>query len=212
MKRIIIAIVSASFFLISQIVTAQPNAVDLGLSVKWASCNVGAHSPEEYGDYYAWGETTTKADYSWKTYKWGSYDTRTKYNGSAEYGKVDNKFSLDYSDDVARQKWGGEWRIPTDAEWTELRTQCTWTWTTMNGKNGYIVTSKKNSNSIFLPAAGYRYDTSLTRRGSGGSYWSSFLDTDSPLPKSLHFDSGKVYGYYYYFSRICGLSVRPVSE
>ena len=187
--------------------------VDLGLSVKWATCNVGANKPEDYGDYFAWGETKPKSTYNWSTYKWcrGSYDTQTKYNTKGSYGTVDNKKTLELSDDAARANWGGAWRMPTDAEWTELREQCTWTWTTQNGVKGYKVTSKSNGNSIFLPAAGYRYDSSLNDAGSYGYYWSSSLDSDSPdLAWDVYFNSSNVYrgsSYRYY-----GFSVRPVCQ
>ena len=187
-------------------------AVDLGLpsGVKWATCNVGASSPEEYGDYFAWGETEAKTDYSWFTYRWcnGSETTLTKYNTKSNYGTVDNKTVLDLSDDAARANWGGSWRMPTDAEWTELRTQCVWTWTTLGGKNGYNVRGP-NGNTIFLPAAGRRNGTSLDVAGSYGFYWSSSLDTDYPR-RALYvfFYSSDVYGDYYY--RYNGLSVRPV--
>ena len=151
--------------------------VDLGLSVKWATCNVGANKPEDYGDYFAWGETEPKTTYDWSTYKWcnGSDMTLTKYNTNSDYGIVDNKTTLELSDDAAQVNWGGSWRIPTDAELLELRDQCTWTWTIQNGVKGYKVTSKKNGNSIFLPAAGYRRDSSLYYAGSLGYYWSSSL-------------------------------------
>ena len=191
--------------------TGDHEYVDLGLSVKWATCNVGASSPEEYGDYYAWGETETKSTYSWSTYKWckGSKETQTKYCTSSSYGTVDNKKVLESSDDVAQVKWGGSWRMPTDAEMTELRENCTWTWTTQSGKNGYKVTSKKNGNSIFLPAAGYRDDSSLGNAGSGGGYWSSSLSTSSPSNAYyVYFNSGDVYRGSYY--RYYGRSVRPV--
>ena len=159
--------------------------VDLGLSVKWATCNVGATAPEEYGNYYAWGETTTKETYSWATYKWcnGSYDTLTKYNTSSSYGAVDDKTVLELADDAARANWGGAWRMPTDAEWTELRDNCTWTWTDdYNGTGiaGRIVTSEINGNSIFLPAAGFRLGDDLDDAGIGGDYWSSSLSTGYP--------------------------------
>lgn len=150
---------------------AIPDAVDLGLSIKWGSFNLGASKPEEYGDYYAWGEITTKSDYSWSTYKWcnGSFQNITKYNN------VDNKTELDPEDDAAHVSLGGNWRIPTDAEWTELRENCTWTWMTQNGVMGRLVTSKVNGNSIFLPAAGFRSGTNLGGAGSYGYYWSSTL-------------------------------------
>ena len=184
--------------------------VDLGLSVKWATCNVGATKPEGSGNYYAWGETKPKSDYSWVTYKWcnGTANSLTKYNTSSDYGTVDNKTMLDRADDAARANWGGSWRMPTDAEWTELRTQCTWTWTSQNGVNGREVTGP-NGNSIFLPAAGYRYGTSLNYVGSYGIYWSSSLDY-TLYAWHVHFTSDYVdrdYGHRYY-----GQSVRPVTE
>ena len=191
--------------------------VDLGLSVKWATCNVGATKPEEYGDYFAWGETQPKDYYDWSTYKWcnGSYDTQTKYNTNSSYGTVDNKTTLDLSDDAARANWGGSWRMPTDAELTELREQCTWTWTTQNGVYGYKVTSKNSgyaNKSIFLPAADFRDGSSLDGAGSYGYYWSSSLYTDYPSDAYLlSFSSGDVdwrsYGY-----RDYGRSVRPVCQ
>ena len=187
--------------------------VDLGLSVKWATCNVGANSPEEYGDYFAWGETEPKSIYDWSTYKWcnGSYDTQTKYNTSSSYGTVDNKTTLELSDDAARANWGGNWRMPTDVELTELRENCTWTWTTQNGVYGYKVTSKSNGNSIFLPVAGYRDGSSLYGVGSGGYYWSSSLYADYPsYAYVLNFYS---YGVYWNgLPRYYGFSVRPVCQ
>ena len=188
-------------------------AVDLGLSVKWANANLGATAPEGYGDYYAWGETETKENYSWETYKWcnGWYDSLTKYNNSSSYGTVDNKTVLDLEDDVAHVKLGGNWRMPTDAEWTELRENCTWTWTTHNGVNGRLVTSNKNGNSIFLPAAGYRLDTGLDYAGSDGMYWSSSLNTVYPdRAWCVSFYSGNMYRGSFF--RCYGPSVRPVSE
>ena len=188
--------------------------VNLGLSVKWATMNVGASSPEDYGDYFAWGETSIKSTYGWSSYKHcnGSYNSLTKYNTSSSYGTVDNKTTLELSDDAARANWGGSWRMPTDAELTELREQCTWTWTSQNGVNGYKVTSKSNGNSIFLPAAGYRDDSSLSNAGSLGYYWSSSLYTAyTGYPYyawSVDFLSGSVNRNYYY--RDYGQSVRPV--
>ncbi len=185
--------------------------VDLGLSVKWATMNVGASESEDYGDYFAWGEIEPKDYYDWGTYKWcnGSASTLTKYNTSSSYGTVDNKTQLELSDDAAYVNWGGAWRMPTDAELTELRVQCTWTWTTQNGVNGYKVTSNKNGNSIFLPAAGCRYGSSLYGAGSYGYYWSSSLSTDTPYSAYyVYFNSSYVYRYYY--DRYYGRSVRPV--
>ena len=187
-------------------------AVDLGLSVKWASCNVGAESPEEYGGYYAWGETEEKTDYSWSTYKWcnGSYTTLTKYCTSSSYGTVDNKTTLDPEDDVAHVQWGGNWRMPTKAEQDELRTKCNWEWTTMNGVKGYQVTGP-NGNSIFLPAAGYRLGTGVYDRGSFGGYWSAtFYENYSSSAFYLYFRSG---GHEWdSYGRGYGHTVRPVTE
>ena len=185
--------------------------VDLGLSVVWATMNVGANSPEGSGDYFAWGEVKPKSEYSWSTYKWcnGSSTSLTKYNTNSSYGTVDNKTQLELTDDAAYINWGGNWRMPTDAEMTELREQCTWTWTTQNGVNGYKVTSKSNGNSIFLPAAGYRYGSSLLDAGSYGDYWSSSLCTDSPYYAwFVSFNSSNVHRGNYI--RYYGRSIRPV--
>ena len=204
-------------------------AVDLGLSVYWATTNIGASNPEDYGDYYAWGETDPyyssqspltwkngkSAGYDWASYEWcnGSSSTLTKYNTQSSFGTVDNKTVLDQEDDVASVKLGGKWRMPTDAEWTELRTKCTWTWTTNyngTGVMGRIVTAT-NGNNIFLPAAGERYDTDLYDAGSYGYYLSSSLYTDDPsgaLNVVFNSDDFGRDGTY----RNCGLSVRPVSE
>ncbi len=187
-------------------------AVDLGLSVKWATMNVGANAPEEYGDYFAWGETEPKKDYSWETYQWcnGSEDTMTKYCTSSDYGTVDNKTVLDLEDDAAHANWGGTWRMPTLDEIKELWYYCSWVWTTLNGVYGRKVTGP-NGNSIFLPAAGFRSASSLVSAGSDGYYWSSSLRTDDPL-----------YGWYLYFNssnfrmynnyRCYGRSVRAVCQ
>ena len=196
--------------------TGNHEYVDLGLSVKWATCNVGATKPEEYGDYFAWGETTTKSTYNWSTYKYcnGSYNNLTKYCTDSYYGTVDNKTQLELSDDAARANWGGSWRMPTDAEMTELREQCTWTWTTQNGVYGYKVTSKKSgytNKSIFLPAAGYRYGSSLSNAGSYGYYWSSSLDTDYPS-NAWYVYFGSSYVRRDGSNRYCGFSVRPVCQ
>ena len=187
--------------------------VDLGLSVKWATCNVGAESPEDYGDYFAWGETTTKTTYDKTTYKHrnGSSYTFTKYNTNSSYGTVDNKTTLELNDDAARANWGGSWRMPTDDEMTELRTNCTWTWTTENGVNGYKVTSKVKGESIFLPAAGWRSGTSRYNDGSYGRYWSSTpYESDTEDAYYLRFYSGDHYTSSSY--REYGQSVRPVTE
>lgn len=162
MKKItslLIALFCAGVFSLFAEVKKTLECVDLGLSVKWATCNLGAASPEQKGDYYAFGELEPKKEYSWKNYKWaeGSSITRTKYNKSETYGKVDDKAKLDAEDDVVRVTLGGDWHTPTLAEMAELMdsTKCTWTWTKRNGVDGYEVKSKINGNSIFLPHVGY---------------------------------------------------------
>lgn len=203
----------------------EPNAngheyVDLGLpsGLLWATCNVGAENPEDYGYYFAWGETQPKSADSWNTNSWNNYkwckgtrETQTKYCTDLAYGTVDNKTILELSDDAANANWGSDWRMPTKAELDELRNTfyTTWTWTTQNGVNGYKVTSKTNGNSIFLPAAGYRYDSDLYNAGSNGFYWSSSLTTDySDYAYYLYFSSG--YVDWNYRNRDYGHSVRPV--
>ncbi|MBR4349909.1 MAG: hypothetical protein IKO34_03430 [Bacteroidales bacterium] len=155
--------------------------VDLGLpsGTKWATCNVGANSPEEYGDYFAWGEIAPKDTYTMTNYRYGTYDLAGyvqlyKYNTYDRYGQVDNLTSLEASDDAAIANWGSGWRMPTKDEFKELETYCTRTWTTQNLVPGSLFTGP-NGNSIFLPAAG-RYDGSaLAGLGSCGLYWSSLL-------------------------------------
>ena len=149
--------------------TIVPEAVDLGLSVKWATFNVGATSPEDYGDYFAWGETEPKETYSWATYKWGTSSNLTKYN------TTDGKTTLDPEDDAAKVLWGGYWRMPSKEEVDELTQQCTWIWTTHNNVNGYKVTGP-NGNSIFLPAAGYKGAGPTYPAGEDGLYWTSTLE------------------------------------
>ena len=190
--------------------------VDLGLSVKWATCNVGATTPEGYGNYYAWGETTPQTTYDWSTYKYcnGEWNRMTKYCIDSEYGRVDNKTTLELSDDAAHVNWGGSWRMPTLAEQEELMdtNNCTWTWTTQNGVEGYKVRSRKNGNSIFLPAAGYRYNSDFYGAGYDGGYWSSSLYTiDNACAYYLSVDSsGEAWNYN--LGRCRGRSVRPVFE
>ena len=195
---------------------ADVQAVDLGLpsGIKWASCNIGAEKPEDYGNYYAWGEVLPKEDYSWATYKYanGNGNKFTKYCNNASFGDngfTDNKTTLDTDDDAARANWGGSWRMPTNAEWEELIANCTWNWTTQNGIKGYQITGKKNSNSIFLPAAGCRNGTGLYDVGSDGVYWSSSLYVNYPVYAwRLGFYSGDVYRNYVH--RRHGQCVRPV--
>ncbi len=191
--------------------------VDLGLpsGLKWATCNVGANSPEEYGDYFAWGEVEPKETYDWSTYKYcnGSLTTLTKYCHNDEYGLngfIDNKIVLDPEDDAATVNWGGVWRTPTADEVVELLQKCTWTWIIQKGVNGYKVVGK-NGNSIFLPAAGYMNGTSFNGVGAHGCYRSTRLFDDDPTQVvHLDFSSDKID--HYGMNRCYGQSVRPVRE
>ena len=198
--------------------------VDLGLpsGKSWATCNVGANNPEEFGNYYAWGEISVKDEYSWDNYIYGSatYDETyqaytdvhiTKYNNVSAWGSVDNKYTLEDSDDVANLTRGTGWRIPTKDEINELKDNCTWTWTTINDVYGYLVTGP-NENSIFLPAAGYGGSES---QNEYGIYWSSSLNEESV---SYGLGAAGAYNLYFYSSditvratfRVYGFSIRPI--
>jgi hypothetical protein len=195
--------------------------VDLGLSVKWASFNLGASNPEEYGYYYSWGEVAPKERYDWETYKWcsGSSNTLTKYNPNSSYGKVDNKEHLDMEDDAANYALHGNWRLPTVSEIQELMTQCTWIPTTYHGVDGYMVYGKKEgyqAKCIFLPDSGYKEGTTLylsDSNGLAGYYWTSEVRDYYSA-----YQGGTLYFYKYsiqaMFSRssyrYLGLTIRPV--
>ena len=189
--------------------------VDLGLpsGTLWATCNVGANSPEQYGDYFAWGETEPKTEYNWSTYKWcnGSSDTMTKYCTSSSYGTVDNRTELLAADDAATANWGSDWQMPTKEQCDELtKSKNTLTeWTTLNGVNGCKITSKSNGNSIFLPAAGSHYFSGLDGAGSNGYYLSRSLCTKySHFAYYIGFYMGNIGGSNSF--RDDGRSVRPV--
>ena len=193
--------------------TVTPEYVDLGLpsGVKWATFNVGATQPEEYGDYFAWGETEPKELYDWSTYKWcdGSYNTLTKYNTDSEYGVVDNKKILESSDDAAYVNWGGNWRMPSVDEWNELLSHCSLKWEERNGVSGVALVSVQNGNSLFLPAAGvYHYDNGLVNLNVEGWYRTHSLD-ESRGTISLGFSyTGSID--WYANDRCFGQPVRPV--
>lgn len=189
--------------------------VDLGLpsGTKWATCNVGANAPEEYGDYFAWGETSPKSSYDWSNLKYcldSSGDKFSKYVTDSKYGNVDNKTELDREDDAAHVNWGGDWRMPTKAQIDELLEKCKWSWIMQGGHNGYKVVGP-NGKSIFLPAAGSCNGSSRYSAGTIGEYWSSSLSTD---------DSSSAYYLYFFWEgerasrryRCLGLSVRPVRQ
>ena len=187
--------------------------VDLGLpsGTLWATCNIGASKPEEYGDYFAWGETATKEVYSWETYKWcnGTWDSLTKYNFQSYYGTVDSKAELEPADDAAQANWGPTWQMPTKAQQDELHEHCNWQWTTRNGVNGYLGTGPSGK-TIFLPAAGYKDGTRIVSEGAFGYYWSHSLYSSMSLYAYNHlFFSGSNPDWNQQ-ERSFGLSIRPV--
>ena len=183
--------------------------VDLGLpsGTLWATHNIGATNPEDYGDYFAWGETKPKSNYSWSTY----FDTDDNGKTFKKYNNNGGLTELQLEDDAATANWGSDWQMPSLAQIQELynSSYTTTEWTQMNGVNGRKITSKSNGISIFLPAAGCRGDTSLYFAGSGGRYWMRLLDTSYPIyAYGLDiFSGGIVWGY---DSRYLGRSVRPV--
>lgn len=208
--------------------------VDLGLpsGTLWATTNVGATSPEGYGDYFAWGETepyyngdsqspltltwkTGKtAGYDWTSYtKFGTYDSSASYHyyGFTKYNVTNGPTILESADDAATANWGSAWRMPTLDEWKELVNNTDHEWATINGVNGQKFMKKTDrSVFIFLPAAGYRSMTYLDDQELYGNYWSSELDGDGSRGAwGLYFDSGRV-GPSYYSNRCGGNSVRPV--
>ena len=221
---------------------SDSNVVDLGLpsGVKWATCNLGATTPWDYGNYYAWGETQTKDDYSWETYKHcnGSAETLTKYCYDAEYGNngfTDNLTTLESADDAATAVLGSYYSMPTDADWDELERQCYWVWTkTYNNHNvcGYIIYKVKSTYDkgrqvyykdtpsasyslkdahIFLPAAGFRDDKHQYGAGSDGLYWSATLGAFDPFDAcACNFNGGVVNTWDNDAYRCYGQSVRPV--
>lgn len=185
-------------------------AIDLGLSIRWASCNIGATAPEENGNFYAWGDTLTRSSFTWGTYPYSgtSTNTMTKYCTRAANGTVDNRSTLIAFDDAAYINWGETWRMPTWAEWNELITQCTWKETTINNVSVWQVTGP-NGNSIYLPKTGYKVNSSVT---AGCYYWSSTLNTansNDQCNRALYINaanrSGAMYGL-----RFVGMPVRAV--
>ncbi|MBR5983658.1 MAG: zinc-ribbon domain-containing protein [Bacteroidales bacterium] len=195
--------------------------VDLGLpsGTKWATCNVGANAPEEYGDYFAWGETSPKETYDQNSYKYCNghmSETLTKYcnyPGCGYNGFTDNLTTLEASDDAATVSWGKDWRIPTNEEMTELIDNCSYKWTEQNGIKG-LVAIGPNGNSIFFPATGYRYGNDCYGNGDVGEYWTSSIISMASYSAYTHrvypngFDMDE--GYIDDDSRECGRTIRPV--
>ena len=186
-------------------------AVDLGLSVKWANMNVGAKKDSGFGTYFAWGETKPKDYYSWNTYSLSKGDSKFL----TKYSTTDRRAQLTPSDDAAHVNWGGKWRMPTADEYEELidPANCTWEWITKDGVNGYKVTSKKTGNSIFLPITGFRFYGDIVFRGINGIYWISTLYTANPYKAwCLEFNFSDVNVHYGNLSsnRFSGRCIRAV--
>lgn len=190
--------------------------VDLGLpsGTLWATYNVGATKPSEYGDYFAWGETKPKEDYSWSTYKWteDKGKTFTKYVHSEKYGTVDNKMVLEAEDDAATANWGKNWRMPTIEEMQELIENCEYSWTTVDARNGIKFTAT-NGNSIFIPATGYFNGSDNYYTGGHSFYWSSSCQEKEERALRMYFKNE--YGYLLYVGcetayRCPGYCVRAV--
>lgn len=192
-------------------VVASSDAVDLGLSVRWASCNLGATKPEEFGDYYAWGETSTKSDYTPSTCIYNNISFSTLQS----QGVIDANGNLTSAYDVARKNLGGTWRIPTSSELSELCNDCDWKKYTLNEVVGYLVIGP-NDNFIFLPVAGVRYSNTPVRDiGNYGFYWGStttFIDYEYSSALSLTLKDVEIYSMYNHHARYFGHSIRPVKE
>ncbi len=170
--------------------------VDLGLSVKWATCNMGASTPSDFGDYYAWGEITPKSEYTTEN--------------SLLYEKQVGKIAGDSCYDAARANWGGTWRLPTEIEFEELSEKCERTWTEQNGCKGYLITGS-NGNQIFLPAAGRLLDVSALHLQEHGYYWTALPREGLPQGAAALFFSTDDFGWQW-CARNYGQSIRPVSD
>lgn len=193
LAKVLAAIMLMTAFFTAECMYAQTynghEYVDLGLpsGTLWATCNVGANNPWEYGDYFAWGETQPKTTYNWSIYKYANGTSwrdlqLTKYCSKAEKGNngfTDNLTVLQPGDDAATANWGNGWCMPTKEQWQELYQNTTSTWTTQNGVNGRLFTAS-NGNSLFLPAAGSRWSDELNCAGDAGYYCSSSLYTGDP--------------------------------
>ena len=194
------------------------HAVDLGLpsGVLWSDVNLGASAPEDYGDFFAWGEVETKSNYSWETYKYGKANALTKYvpknkaNSIGNNGFYDDKTQLERTDDAAAVNLGGKWRTPTKADWDELSENATWTWETLNDIEGYRVTGPTGK-SIFLPTCGGYNGPTLRFAGFGGAYWTpSFVDENPVNGVYFYFRNGS--RYFDDSERYFGRSIRPVKD
>ena len=225
MKRLLLTF--AAFFIINAVCseetddnvkTNSPQYVDLGLSVFWSTTNLGAHTPEEYGDYYAWGEIIPKSDYSWSGYSYctdGKGKFFSKYVLKKRNGASDFEYELDLSDDAAFASLGGKWRMPTQQEQYEMRHECRLVIEELNGIKGYRVYSKVNKNSIFIPFAGTFSNEKKEHAGDYGAYWTNELYTKRDL---FHRSSSQALMFVFLSDdtgqgcspRYIGLPIRPV--
>jgi hypothetical protein len=198
----------------------HPHMIDLGLPSgrKWACCNVGANSPSECGDYFAWGETTPKTDFTMTNYKWylvGDDHNITKYCSNSDYGVVDNIVGLQLEDDAAYVNWGPKWRMPATASINELLENCTTEWTNVNGMYGYIFKSNTNDRAIFFPAVGWYSKTGLHELGAAGCYWSRHNPYISRPNRAYilgfhHGEMGTLYLNSILLNRHYGCTIRPI--
>ncbi|MCQ2346331.1 MAG: fibronectin type III domain-containing protein [Paludibacteraceae bacterium] len=210
----------------------EPEKVDLGVGVKWASFNISAPAPADYGKYYSWGEIRTKSFYAWESYLWSADGTESNIT---KYNSADNKNRLTSDDDVATHELGGSWRMPTAKEFDKLVAGCYWQWFENyknSGIKGYVVFKAKNDGDrgkrnsetisasyspdkdvhIFLPAAGYASKDVFSDIGSNGNYWTSSLSpSTSSSAYYIYFDSENI-GVGECEKRYYGQSVRPVSD
>lgn len=206
-------------------VIAGHNALDLGTDLLWADMNIGAKTPEGYGDYFAWGEIKTKEKYNWASYAWGDksepesredYENlkMSKYCMFAAYGTKDGKSVLEPADDAAAQIWKNGWRMPTVEEVNALMNNCTWEWARVEGLYGYEVTSKKTKKSIFFPANGMYSKDGSNNVGMKCNYWTSSLFTQNEQYYAYSFMYNKENGDMYQSNtfRNLGMGIRPVHD
>lgn len=202
-------------------------AVDLGTGILWATTNVGAATPTDYGRYFSWGEVAPKTTYNWKNYAWSDdYEPETpqdyenlrltKYSVFKLFGVKDDKKVLDIEDDAAAQNWKGSWRMPTKEEVDALLKNCTWEWVRKDGLYGYEIKSEKTGKSIYIPAAGMVAKDGVHNSAMSCNCWTSSLYTQNEQYYAysfVHLDAGKTGSEHVSWSfRYLGMTIRPVSN
>lgn len=193
-------------------VTVDCACIDLGLpsGTVWASCNLGGKKSIDTGDYYSWGSISPQDTYSWTTYRYGTLKSLSKYNSNNSYGNVDNMLELDPEDDAAYINWGSDWRMPSIKQMQELLEECDISWITQEGCAGCLLTSRRNSNSLFLPMAGYYSGTTFQGAGTSGAYWISSLDEENPSRAFILYFYQNMISTEYVNERCAGHPIRPV--